>query len=148
MSDMSTRFETIPDVAPDGWETTIPRYRVTRPVHPSGNDRHRLEAPFSSSSDPSAWQFAEREYARGEIIETRDLWPHPSFVAMNYAAKRTLEFFDSAPKSRLPRSPSYGGRIRLETGLDGAKPNVAAILKPRGDDRLRTVSPTAPRPAA
>jgi hypothetical protein len=104
---------------PPGWERETPKYRATRAVHPSPNDRHRFESPFATLSDPNVWQFAERDYTAGDQITTRD-WPHPSFIALNYSAGKVLQFFNSAPKSRLPRSPFDGDRLRLDDGLTGA----------------------------
>jgi hypothetical protein len=102
---------------PPGWEREVPRYRVTRDIHPSPNSRHRFEPPFASLSDSSVWQYAERDYKAGEI-ETRD-WPHPSFRPLNYSAGKVLDFFNTRQKSRLPRSPWAGDRIRLDDGLTG-----------------------------
>jgi hypothetical protein len=103
---------------PPGWEREVPRYRVTRDIHPSPNSRHRFEPPFASLSDSNVWQNAERDYKAGEEIETRD-WPHPSFRPLNYSAGKVLDFFNTRQKSRLPRSPWIGDRIRLDDGLTG-----------------------------
>ena len=60
----------------------------------------------------------------GEVIETRE-WPHASFRPLNYGAKKVLDFFNLQMKSRLPRSPWYGDRLRLDNGLsDTTIPSV------------------------
>jgi hypothetical protein len=107
-----------------GWDREVPRYRASRDVHPSPNDRVRFEAPFASMSDDSCWQQAERPVKAGEIIETKD-WPHPSFHPLNVSAEKTMAFFNSAPKSRLGLSPWRGDRIVLDDGLSGrTQPNI------------------------
>jgi hypothetical protein len=143
---MTNRFETIPTYPPANWERTTPLYRVSHDLHPSQNGRHRHESPFSQILDGACWQQADRSYRRGEIIESKE-WPHSTHQPLNFAAKMVLQFFNSAPKSRLAKSP-FGpdGRIRLDTGLDGALPNFATISKPRGDDRLTRAHPNEPRP--
>jgi hypothetical protein len=112
------QFTIIPDVAPPGWEFETPRYRVVHDVHPSPKARFRFEPPFAQIMDPGEWQYSEREWKAGEVIETCE-WPHPSFRPLNYAAKRTIEFFNAEMKSRLPRSPWQGDRLRLDNGLTG-----------------------------
>jgi hypothetical protein len=131
MSDTSSRFVTIPNEPPKNWDRETPRYRVARDLHPSANSRFRFEPPFSQVMDSSEWQYATRDYRAGEIIEIRDFWPHPSMVALNFAAKKVLQFYNSAPKSRLARSLWAHDRIRLDDGLSSQGPNVAAILAPR-----------------
>jgi hypothetical protein len=105
---------------PIGWERETPKYRVAIQggVYPSPNSRHRFEPPFASASDTAVWQYADRAYKVGEIIETRE-WPHASFQACNYAAEKVLEFFNSRMKSRFTRSPWLGDSVRLEDGLGG-----------------------------
>jgi hypothetical protein len=103
---------------PPGWEREVPRYRATRSVHPSPNARHLRESPFSSFSDSSVWQFAERDYKAGEEILSR-AWPHPSFHPLNYSAAKVLDFFNSRQKSRLGRSPWQGDRLVLDDGMTG-----------------------------
>jgi hypothetical protein len=119
----------IPDTPPANWQREVPRYRVSRDVRPSPNDRHRHELPFSSFSDGSVWQQADRPHSAGEIIETTE-WPHVLFFPLNYSAKKVLEFFNGAMKSRLPRSP-FGpdGRLRLENGLTGT--TVVSLVPPQ-----------------
>ncbi len=120
MSDTPTlaTVATASSAPPPGWEREIPRYRATLDVHPSPNDRHRHEAPFSSFSDPDVYQYCERPIAAREEIETKS-WPHPSFWPMNTAAKRVLDFFNSREKSRLALSPWQGDRLVLDDGLTG-----------------------------
>lgn len=113
--------------APRDWEKQTPRYRATRDLHPMTKPRLRTEPPLSSSSDIDAHQYASGPISKGDIVETKD-WPHVSFQALNYAGERVLEFFNSSPKSRLPRSPWVGDRLRLENGLSGnATPNFQRL---------------------
>jgi hypothetical protein len=104
--------------SPKDWQHEVPRYRTTRAVHPSPNNRFKFEPPFAQIMDSSEWQFAERAYAAGEEFLSR-AWPHPSFRALNRSAEEVLQFFNSRMKSRLPRSPWRGGRIDLDDGLTG-----------------------------
>jgi len=111
--------------APDGWESTTPRYLASRAVQPATRARYRLEKPFSSMGDDS-WQYGDRLIEAGEIVETA-CWPHPSFRPAgpiddpaHYAASRVLEFFNSALRSRLPVSPMHQGRLRLDNGISNA----------------------------
>ncbi len=112
------RLTAIPNSPPPGWEREVPKYRVLRDTHPADKARFRSEPPFTSSSDSSTWQYGTRILKSGEIIETTE-WPHESFFALNYSAKKTLEFFRSSMKSRLPRSPWARDQIRLSDGLSG-----------------------------
>jgi hypothetical protein len=111
---------------PPGWERETPKYRVTIQggVYPSPNSRFRLEPPFTSGSDNNVWQYAERAYKVGEIIETRH-WPHASFHPLNYSAEKVLDFFSTRLKSRLTLSPWFGDSVRLGDGLSGT-----AIVNP------------------
>lgn len=112
---------------PAGWERTTPKYRATRDIHPSPNSRHRLENPFSSLSDNDCWQFGTQIVEANEIVETRE-WPHPSFTALNYSAKRVIESFNISQKSRLQCSPFRNGQIVLDDGLNGpTQPNISRI---------------------
>ncbi len=116
------------------WERETPRYRVTirGGVTPPAKSRFRFEPPFASSTDSNEWQYGERPYAEGEIIETR-AWPHASFFPLNESAKQVLAFFKSRQKSRLPLSPWQGDRVRLTDGLGG--PQIQpAIVKPEPFD--------------
>jgi hypothetical protein len=115
---IADRRTAIPATPPPGWERETPKYEITRDIQPAPKARFRLEPPFASSSDSSIWQYGERILKAGEIVETRE-WPHASMLPLNYAAKRVLDFFNAAPKSRLPRSPFFGDRVRLDDGLSG-----------------------------
>jgi hypothetical protein len=114
-----------------GWEREVPRYRVTREVHPAEKDRFRFEPPFAMMSSSDIWQYAERPVSAGEIIETT-AWPHASFRPLNFAAVKVLEFFNTPQKSRLPRSPWGHDRLVLDDGLTGNEPMLAVPpqLKP------------------
>jgi hypothetical protein len=107
-----------------GWEREVPRYRVTREVHPAEKDRFRFEPPFAMMSSSDVWQYAERPFEAGEIIETT-AWPHASFRPLNFAAARVLDFFNTRQKSRLPRSPWGSDRLVLDDGLTGNEPALA-----------------------
>lgn len=119
----------IPNIPPLNWQSEVPRYRVTRAVRPSPNDRHRREPPFSNFSDGSVWQYAERQHEAGEILATT-FWPHPMFFPLNFSAKKVLEFHQSCQKSRLPRSPWNNDQVRLDDGLTGTGPTMAQIAPP------------------
>jgi hypothetical protein len=115
----------IPTTPPPGWERETPKYRVARETLPAPKARFRTEPPFASASDASTWQYGEKVHLAGEVIETT-FWPNAgTMVALNYSAKRVLEYFGSHQKSRLPRSPWADGRIRLEDGMGGAMPKIA-----------------------
>ena len=106
-----------------GWETEIPRYRAVHSVRPSPNPRHRTETPLSSISDSSVWQFAERDVAALETVETT-AWPHSSFRPLNASAEAVLACLNSATKSRLPISPWRSGGLYLSDGLSGTIPQI------------------------
>jgi hypothetical protein len=114
---------------PLNWEREVPRYKATRDLRPVERDRYRSETPFAKVFDSSIWQYGTRTIKAGEIIETKE-WPHESFHPLNYGAGQVLDFFNMRQKSRLPRSPWYGDRIRLDDGLSGqihveiARPNA------------------------
>jgi hypothetical protein len=115
--------------SPRDWEKEVPRYKVTRDVHPSPKARHRDEPPFGMMIDSDMWQYADRIYKAGETIETKH-WPHPSFVPLTYGAKKVLNFLSSQQKSRLTTSPWYIDQIRLDDGMSGptiVKPTVAQL---------------------
>jgi hypothetical protein len=103
---------------PPGWERETPKWRASRAVYPSPNSRHKLESPFASLSDPDVHQFATRPINAGEEFSSRE-WPHPSFIPLNYSARKVLDFFTTRQKSRLGRSPWQGDRIVLDDGLTG-----------------------------
>src|SRR5258705_11549911 len=112
------QFTTIPNDPPPGWQYETPVYRVVRDIHPAQKARFRYETPFAEVSDNDCWQYGARELTAHEIIRTRE-WPHASFRPLNYGAKMVLEFFNSQMKSRFPRSPWQGDRLRLDNGLSG-----------------------------
>jgi hypothetical protein len=116
----------IPAAPPPGWERETPKYRAIRDLHPAAKARFRSEPPFAHCWDSSEWQYAIGDVKAGDVVETRE-WPHASFAPLNYAAKKVLEFFTSQQKSRLPRSPWFGDRIRLDSGLNGPQPRPMAI---------------------
>jgi hypothetical protein len=116
---------TIHTLPPPGWEREVPKYRASRAVRPAEKTRFRLEPPFVTIFDSAVWQYGTREIKAGEIIETTD-WPHPSFRPLNFSAGKVLDFFNSRVKSRLPRAPWAGDRIRLDDGLTGpTQPNIS-----------------------
>jgi hypothetical protein len=123
---------------PQGWEFEIPKYRVARDVRPAERPRYRLETPFSSILDSGIWQYADRVYVAGEIIESKD-WPHESFQPLNYSAEKVLSFFRGALRSRLPRTPWHLDRVRLDSGMSG--PVIPDVKPPRPE-------PFDTRPAA
>jgi hypothetical protein len=114
---------------PPGWEREVPKYRARRDIQPMEKARFRSEPPFGTGVGIDRWQYGTREIKAGEIIETKE-WPHESFHPLNYGAGQVLDFFNMRQKSRLPRSPWYGDRIRLDDGLSGqihveiARPNA------------------------
>jgi hypothetical protein len=122
-------FNTIPNDPPPDWMTATPKYRVSRDLRPAQKGRHRSESPFAQMLESDVWQYGERELKAGEIIETRE-WPHPSFRALNYGAKKVLEFFNSEIKSRMPRSPWQGDQLRLDNGLSN-NPIVVDVRPPQ-----------------
>jgi hypothetical protein len=116
---------------PPNWEFETPKYRVSIGVDPSPNSRFRLEPPFASCSDSSIWQYAERPYKCGEIVETKK-WPHASFRPLNFAAEKVLDFFNNHQKSRMTLAPWLDDRVHLNDGLSGnlwVKPTLP-LLKP------------------
>ncbi|WP_441267982.1 hypothetical protein AB7G19_17100 [Bradyrhizobium sp. 215_C5_N1_1] len=123
----------IPTTPPANWNREVPRYRVVLPVRPSPNSRHRFEPPFSSFSDSAVWQYADRAYEAGEIIET-GAWPNPAFHPLNYSAKMVIEFYRNRVKSRLQSAPWQGGKVVLSDGLgltgSGPRPHVKTADMP------------------
>ena len=103
---------------PPGWEREVPKYRVARDVRQAERARYRLEPPFGTGFESDVWQYGERAYAAGEIIETKE-WPHPSFAPLNYSAEKVLDFFNTRMKSRLATTPWHIDRLRLDDGLTG-----------------------------
>jgi len=115
----------IPTTPPPGWRRETPKYRVVRDTYPAPKARFRTEPPFASGSESDVWQYGERIYKAGEEISTRE-WPHSHFFPLNYSGKRVLDFYNSQMRSRMARSPFFGNEIRLETGLSGGPPQIAA----------------------
>jgi hypothetical protein len=114
---------------PSGWECEVPKYRVVRDLTPAPKARYRFEKPFTEISDNNVWQYAERVYEAGEVIESTN-WPHPTLWPLNYSAEKVLEFFNGALKSRLPVSPWYGNR-GTATGF-GSRMGSAAHYRTSG----------------
>jgi hypothetical protein len=93
------------------WDREVPRYRVTRAVHPSPKPRHATEPPFSIIADDNCWQYGTKPLAALETIDTTN-WPHGSFVPLNESARRIKAFFFSTrEKARMPASPWLRDRI-------------------------------------
>jgi hypothetical protein len=129
--------------APPDWEFEVPKYRVMRDVWPEANPRFRLERPHSGTN-LSVWQYAERPYKAGEIVETKN-WPAADFFPLNYSAEMVLDFFRTRMRSRLQQSPWFQGRVRLEDGLDAPLPTIGQVRTlnmPKFD-----ASPARPRSA-
>jgi hypothetical protein len=123
----------IPNLPPLDWKRTIPKYRISRETLPSPKERHRFEPPFSSTSDASVWQFSDRIYRAGEVIQTTE-WPNPgTMTPLNYSARQVMEYFTSRQKSRLPRSPWFGDQVRLDDGLGGPAPMPRPVRPARFD---------------
>lgn len=102
-----------------GWEFEEPRYRARTDVFPASVRRVRYESPWSQASDASIWQYGDRPIKAGEEFESKD-WPHPTrFEPLNVSARRVLEFFNVAMKSRLNPSPWVGDHVKLDDGLTG-----------------------------
>jgi len=121
----------IPAIPPLNWRREVPKYRVSRETKLAPKERFRFEPPFSSGSESDVWQYGERVHKAGEIIETTE-WPNPgTMTALNYSARQVIDFFTSRQKSRLPRSPFDGDRLRLDDGLTGAGPTIEQIGVPQ-----------------
>ena len=114
---------------PPNWQRQIPKYRVTRDLKPAPKERFRSEPPFSMTWESDVYQYGARPMTTGETLETTD-WPHASFRPLNYSAEKVLSFFNSAIKSRLPRSPWHGDQVRLDTGLNNA-PGIVDVSPPK-----------------
>ena len=106
-----------------GDDAEIPKYRASRAVEPSPNARYRLEPPLARIFDDS-WQYGIVPVARGEIVVST-AWPHPGFVGLNDTGRRIQEYFQRAQKSRLPLSPWYEGRLRLDDGMSFGEIRIA-----------------------
>ena len=132
--------EPIPTIAPAGWERIIPRYRVTRDVKPAEKRRFAFEPPFATVMNPEVWQYGTEPLSAGQIVSTTE-WPYPNWFPLNYSAKKTLEFFNSGTKSRMPRSPWRGDRLVLADGFHSDGPPRPVNVRPEPFD-------TRPKPAA
>jgi hypothetical protein len=110
--------ETQANPPPPNWDREIPKYRATRDLRPAPKARFRFEPPFTTLWDIDVWQYGEKLVARGDEISTT-AWPHPSMRPLTFGAEKVLEFFKASMKSRLPSSPWYQGRLRLDNGLSG-----------------------------
>jgi hypothetical protein len=116
----------IPNTPPLNWRRELPRYRVRAETRPAPKTRFRFEPPFAQQSDADVWQYSERAWPAGSVIAT-DQWPCAgTMVALNYSAREVLAYFNSHQKSRLPRSPWVNDQVRLEDGISGALPKIAA----------------------
>lgn len=113
---------------PKGWDREVPRYRASMDLRPPQYARHRLEPPFTSTTDTHMWQYAERPIKAAEQVETT-AWPHPSMIPLNETARQILEFFRTRQKSRLPQSPWRAGRLFLDDGLTGAVPDERTLYR-------------------
>jgi hypothetical protein len=130
----------IPSTPPLNWRREMPRYRVRVETRPALKARFRFETPFSQIMDSSEWQYGERVWPAGSIIET-DQWPNPgTMTPLNFSAREVMNFFTTRQKSRLPRSPWANDQVRLDDGLSGPLPQIAAPKVQPMDLR--------PRPAA
>ena len=127
----------IPALPPLNWRREVPKYRISRDTRPAPKERFKFEPPFSSSSDPAVWQYSDKLYRANEVIETTE-WPNPgTMTPLNYSAAKVLEFFNSAPKSRLQRSPWRDGQLFLDTGLSNPLPKIGLPKLPTVDMALR-----------
>jgi hypothetical protein len=114
----------IPAIPPLGWRKEIPIYRISRETLPAPKARFRFEPPFSSGSESDVWQFGDRLYRAGEVIESTE-WPNPgTMTPLNYSAKQVMEWFTSHQKSRMARSPWANDQVRLDDGLSNPMPKI------------------------
>jgi hypothetical protein len=114
----------IPNLPPLNWRRQIPKYRIERDTKPALKERFRHEPPFAQIMDPSEWQYGERVWPAGSVIETTE-WPNPgSMTALNFSAREVMEFFNSRQKSRMTRTPWRDGEVCLEDGLGGPQPKI------------------------
>jgi hypothetical protein len=116
----------IPNTPPLNWRKEMPVYRVRIETRPAPKERFRFEPPFASQSDSDIWQYGEKIWPAGSVIQT-DQWPCAgTFVPLNYSAREVLNYFTTHQKSRLPRSPLADGRVRLDDGLSNPMPKITA----------------------
>jgi hypothetical protein len=109
----------IPNLPPLDWKRTIPKYRIGHDTKPAPKERFKFEPPFSQIMDPSEWQYGERVWPAGSVIETT-FWPNPgTMTPLNYSARSVMEYFTSRLKSRLARAPWRDGQVHLDDGLTG-----------------------------
>jgi hypothetical protein len=114
----------IPNLPPLNWRREVPKYRIVRETLPAPKDRFRFEPPFAQQSDAAQWQYGDRVYHAGEVIETTE-WPNPGTMhPLNYSASQVMEFINLRMKSRLPRSPWANDQVRLDDGLTGSIPKI------------------------
>jgi hypothetical protein len=97
----------------------LPRYRTTRDLRPPTFARVRFETPWVSSDSSDVHQYLEKPIAAGQIIENWTAWPHESWSGLNEPAKRILNFYRSALRSRLGISPYRNGELVLDDGVSG-----------------------------
>jgi hypothetical protein len=116
----------IPAIPPLNWRREVPKYRISRDTKPAAKERFRFEPPFSSGSESDVWQYGEKIWPAGSVIETTE-WPNAgTMTPLNYSARQVMEFFTSRQKSRLPRSPWFDNQVRLEDGLGNGPPKITA----------------------
>jgi hypothetical protein len=114
----------IPALPPLNWKREIPKYRINHETKPASKERFRFEMPFSQIMDPSVWQYGEKIWPAGSVIETTE-WPNAgSMTALNYSASQVLQFFGERQKSRLGRAPWRDGQVFLNDGLGGPQPKI------------------------
>src|ERR1700722_10757131 len=118
--------KSIPVIPPLGWRREVPKYRISRETLPAQKARFRFEPPFASCSEANIWQYGEKIWPAGSVIETTE-WPNPgTMTPLNFSAREVLNYFTSRQKSRLPRSPWANDQVRLEDGLGGPQPKITA----------------------
>jgi hypothetical protein len=114
----------IPAIPPLSWKKEIPKYRISHETLPAPKSRFRFEPPFAQISDASTWQYGEKMWPAGSVIETTE-WPNPgTMTPLNYSARQVMDFFTSRQRSRLPRAPWFDNQVRLEDGLGGPQPKI------------------------
>jgi hypothetical protein len=78
----------IPNLPPLNWRREIPKYRISSDTKPAPKTRFRFEPPFSGGTESDVWQYGERIFKAGEIIETTE-WPNPgTMTPLNYSARQ------------------------------------------------------------
>jgi hypothetical protein len=125
----------IPNIPPIGWRKEMPVYRVRAETRPALKSRFKFENPFAQIMDPSEWQYGEKVWPAGSVIET-DQWPCVgTFVPLNYSAREILFYFNGHQKSRMQRTPWRDGQVCLEDGISGIMPTIKGPVTtaPRSD---------------